>query len=45
MHTAIWSRGYYVSNIGSDEEKFRKYVQWQEKKEKEIEQSQAQVTD
>ena len=34
----FWSRGYCVSTIGIDEEKIRKYVKWQEKKEKEAEQ-------
>ncbi len=29
----LWSRGYCVSTIGLDEEKIRKYVKWQEKKE------------
>jgi putative transposase len=33
----MWGRGYCVSTIGLDEEKIRKYVQWQEKQEKEIE--------
>jgi putative transposase len=36
----LWSRGYCVSTVGLDEDKIRKYVRWQEKKEKEIEQSQ-----
>jgi putative transposase len=30
----LWARGYCVSTIGLDEEKIRKYVQWQEKQEK-----------
>jgi len=34
----LWSRGYCVSTIGLNEEQIRKYVQWQEKKEKESEQ-------
>jgi len=34
----LWSRGFCVSTIGLDEEKIRKYVQWQEKQEKEAEQ-------
>jgi putative transposase len=33
----IWGRGYCVSTIGLDEERIRKYVQWQEKQEKDIE--------
>ena len=36
----LWSRGYCVSTIGLNEEQIRKYVKWQEKKEKEIEQMQ-----
>jgi putative transposase len=30
----LWSRGYCVSTVGLDEDKIRKYVQWQEAKEK-----------
>jgi REP element-mobilizing transposase RayT len=26
----LWARGYCVSTVGIDEEKVRKYVQWQE---------------
>ena len=33
----LWARGYCVSTIGLDEEKIRKYVQWQEKQEKRTE--------
>ena len=33
----LWSRGYCVSTIGLDEKKIRKYVKWQEGKEKELE--------
>ena len=33
----LWSRGYCVSTVGLDEDKIRKYVKWQEKKEKEVE--------
>ncbi len=33
----FWSRGYCVSTIGIDEEQIRKYVQWQEKQEKQLE--------
>ena len=36
----LWSRGFCVSTIGLDEEKIRKYVKWQEKKEKELERHQ-----
>lgn len=34
----LWSRGYCVSTVGIDEEKIRKYVKWQEQKDKEAEQ-------
>ena len=33
----FWARGYCVSTIGLDEDKIRKYVKWQEKKEKQLE--------
>ena len=33
----LWSRGYCVSTVGLDEEKIRKYVQWQEAKERQEE--------
>ncbi len=33
----LWARGYCVSTIGLDEEKIRKYVKWQEKREKQLE--------
>jgi len=36
----LWSRGYGVSTVGLNEEQIRKYVQWQEKKEKEVESTQ-----
>jgi putative transposase len=36
----LWSRGYCVSTVGLDEDRIRKYVKWQEKKEKEVEQAQ-----
>lgn len=36
----LWSRGYCVSTVGLDEDKIRKYVRWQEKRDKAIEQSQ-----
>jgi putative transposase len=36
----LWSRGYCVSTVGLDEEKIRKYVQYQERKDREIEQHQ-----
>ena len=33
----LWSRGYCVSTVGLDEGKIRKYVEWQEKRDHEIE--------
>ena len=39
----LWSRGYCVSTIGLDEERIRKYVKWQEKREKEIEATQGKM--
>ena len=36
----FWSRGYCVSTVGLDEEQIRKYVKWQEKKEKDNEKDQ-----
>ncbi len=33
----LWGRGYCVSTVGIDEQRIREYVQWQEKKEQEIE--------
>ena len=33
----LWSRGYCVSTVGLNEEEIRKYVRWQEDREKEIE--------
>ena len=36
----FWSRGYCVSTVGLDEEMIRKYVKYQEKKEKELEKTQ-----
>ena len=34
----LWSRGYCVSTIGLDEDQIRKYVRWQEQKDKVAEQ-------
>ena len=34
----LWSRGFCVSTIGLNEEQIRKYVRWQEKKDREAEQ-------
>lgn len=36
----LWSRGYCVSTVGLNEEQIRKYVKFQEKREKEIEKKQ-----
>jgi putative transposase len=33
----LWGRGYCVSTIGIDEQRIGEYVQWQKKKEQEIE--------
>ena len=41
----LWTRGYCVSTIGLDEEKIRKYVKWQEKREKEQEAVQGRLFD
>jgi putative transposase len=34
----LWSRGYCVSTVGLNEDQIRKYVRWQEKKDREAEQ-------
>ncbi len=39
----LWARGYCVSTIGLDEEKIRKYVQWQERQERHVEVSQGKL--
>ena len=41
----LWARGYCVSTIGLDEEKIRRYVQWQEKQEKQDEAVQGKLFD
>jgi len=41
----LWSRGYCVSTIGLDEEKIRKYVNWQEKRERKLEAIQGELFD
>ena len=41
----LWSRGYCVSTVGIDEEEVRKYVRWQEKKEKKDEATQGKLFD
>jgi len=39
----LWSRGYCVSTIGLDEDKIRKYVKWQEQRDKESESHQGEL--
>ena len=34
----FWAKGYCVSTVGLDEDKIRKYVKWQRKKDKRLEQ-------
>lgn len=41
----LWSRGYCVSTVGIDEEKIRKYVQWQEAQDKREEAHQKRLFD
>ena len=41
----LWSRGYCVSTIGPDEDKIRKYVNWQEQREKRLEAIQGELFD
>jgi len=41
----LWSRGYCVTTIGLDEDKIRKYVTWQEKKERDQETHQKRLFD
>ena len=41
----LWSRGYCVSTVGLDEEQIRKYMKWQEKREKEVEAAQVRLFD
>ena len=41
----LWSRGYCVSTVGLDEEQIRKYVVWQEKREKQLEAIQGELFD
>ncbi len=36
----FWARGYFVSTVGLDEEKIKRYVKYQEKEEKEVENQQ-----
>ena len=39
----FWSRGYCVSTVGLDEEQIRKYVKWQDQKDKDIDQMQLKI--
>jgi putative transposase len=41
----LWSRGYCVSTIGLDEDQIRKYVKWQEQREKRLEAIQGELFD
>lgn len=41
----LWARGYCVSTVGLDEAKVRKYVKWQEQKEKKAEAEQKSLFD
>lgn len=41
----LWSRGYCVSTVGLDEDKIRKYVRWQETRERELETQQKRLFD
>ena len=41
----LWSRGYCVSTIGLDEERIRKYVKWQNQKDKDGEARQGRLFD
>jgi putative transposase len=41
----LWSRGYCVSTIGLDEERIRKYVKWQEERERRDETEQRKLFD
>ena len=36
----FWARGYFVSTVGIDEDKIRRYVKYQEKEEKRVENNQ-----
>ena len=41
----LWSRGYCVSTVGLDEERIRKYVKWQNKKDEDAEATQGKLFD
>ena len=39
----LWSRGYCVSTVGLNEDQIRKYVKWQEKKDKDSDQQDLEI--
>ena len=41
----VWSRGYCVSTVGLDEERIRKYVQWQRRKDADADATQDRLFD
>ena len=41
----MWSRGYCVSTVGLDEERIKKYVQWQRRKDKDADATQGKLFD
>ena len=41
----VWSRGYCVSTVGLNEDRIRKYVKWQTKKEQDSESRQGRLFD
>ena len=41
----FWSRGYCVSTVGLDEERIRKYVKWQNKKDQDADATQGRLFD
>ena len=41
----VWSRGYCVSTVGLDEDRIRKYVKWQSKKEEKFASNQDRLFD
>ena len=41
----LWSRGYCVSSVGLDEDRIRKYVKWQNKRDQDAESTQGKLFD
>ena len=41
----MWSRGYCVSTVGLDEERIKKHVRWQDRKDAEVEATQGRLLD